>query len=493
MERRVADTPPGIIVRPRSDEVIATQQSYDDIGDEVSHGLSASVGLTLLAVVMWVSVIVGERLPSLAPLRIAGGVMWVMLCIYWWQHRRWRVSLLTMLVVAAVGVIGGASAWQEPSVIEGSCVGEALVRTDPTWVGHGVGVVLQLHGSRYRAIAHGTTGAHLANRLAGEKVMVEGTCTKTTGPYSRYDRITHVVGRINLKSVSEEFSEGSMAIRAANRMRVALHDGVATMPYNLQALFAGLVIGDDRDQSREMVDQFRASGLSHLCAVSGQNVAYLLAALSPLLNRLRRTSRFVAILIILAWFVLLTRAEPSVLRAAVMAGLVAMNAASGTSMNARTVLAATVIMLLIVDPMLAWSVGFALSVGATAGLAWLSARLGNIIGRHGMLASTLAAQVGTMPVSFFVFGYVPVVSLIANPLALWVAGMVMMVGLPLALLASLMTPLVPLVSWAMTVPVAWVAGVARVCSAGSPHGYLNVGLWLCVAGALWLRWRQTET
>jgi competence protein ComEC len=87
---------------------------------------------------------------------------------------------------------------------------------------------------------------------------------------------------------------------------------------------------------------------------------------------------------------------------------------------------------------------------------------------------------------------VPVVSLIANPLALWVAGMVMMVGLPLALLASLLTPLVPLVSWAMTIPVAWVAGVARICSEVSPHGLLNVGLWLCVAGALWRRRRQTE-
>jgi competence protein ComEC len=297
---------------------------------------------------------------------------------------------------------------------------------------------------------------------------------------------------MTVQSVSEEFSEGSMAVRAANRMRVALRDGVALMPYNLQALFAGLVIGDDRDQPREMVNQFRASGLSHLCAVSGQNVAYLLAALSPLLHRLRRNSRFIAVLIILAWFVLLTRGEPSVLRAAVMAGLVAVNAASGTSMNARTILASTVIVLLVLDPMLAWSVGFALSVGATAGLAWLSARLGNIIGRHGMLASTLAAQVGTMPVSLFVFGYVPVVSLIANPLALWVAGMVMMVGLPLALLASLLTPLVPLVSWAMTIPVAWVAGVARICSEVSPHGLLNVGLWLCVAGALWRRWQQTE-
>jgi competence protein ComEC len=296
---------------------------------------------------------------------------------------------------------------------------------------------------------------------------------------------------MTVQSVSEDFSEGSIAVRAANRMRVALRDGVALMPRNLQALFAGLVIGDDRDQSREMVSQFRASGLSHLCAVSGQNVAYLLAALSPVLRRLRRNGRFIAVLMILAWFVLLTRAEPSVLRAAVMAGLVAVNAASGTSMNARTILASTVIVLLVLDPMLAWSVGFALSVGATAGLAWLSGRLGNIIGRHGMLAATLAAQVGTMPVSFFVFGYVPVVSLIANPLALWVAGMVMMVGLPLALLASLLTPLVPLVSWAMTIPVAWVAGVARICSEVSPHGSLNVGLWLCVAGGIWHRWRRT--
>jgi competence protein ComEC len=478
--------------RPPDDEVDATGQSYDAAPNEVSHGVSASVGLTLLAAVMWVSVIVGEHVPRIGSLRTASCVLSISIFVYWWRYRRWQVSMMTVLVIGALGLVGGSSAWQEVSVIEGPCSGNATVRTDPTWVGHGVGVVVQLHGKRYRVIAHGAQGAHLANRLAGEHVAVKGTCAKTTGPYSRYNRITHVVGRMTVQSVSEEFSEGSIAVRAANRMRVALHDGVALMPYSLQSLFAGLVIGDDREQSHEMVQQFRASGLSHLCAVSGQNVAYLLAALSPLLRRLRRNSRFIAVICILAWFVLLTRAEPSVLRAAVMAGLVAVNAASGTSMNARTILASTVIMLLLIDPMLAWSVGFALSVGATAGLAWLSARLGHIIGRNGMLAATLAAQIGTMPVSFFVFGYVPVVSLIANPLALWVAGMVMMVGLPLALLSSLLTPLVPLVSWAMTIPVAWVAGVARICSEVSPHGGLNVGLWLCVAGAIWHRWRQTE-
>ena len=491
MDLRVDATPPGNMNRAPVDEEDVTGQSYDDPPDEVSHGVSASVGLTILAVVMWVSVMVGEHAPGFWSLRTASCILFVLLFFYWWRYKRWQVSILTMLVVGAVGLVGGSSAWREVPVIDGACSGNATVRTDPTWVGNGVGVVLALHGKRYRVIAHGAPGAHLANRLAGEHVMVTGTCSKTTGPYSRYDRITHVVGRMTVQSVSEDFSEGSIAVRAANRMRVALRDGVALMPRNLQALFAGLVIGDDRDQSREMVSQFRASGLSHLCAVSGQNVAYLLAALSPVLRRLRRNGRFIAVLMILAWFVLLTRAEPSVLRAAVMAGLVAVNAASGTSMNARTILASTVIVLLVLDPMLAWSVGFALSVGATAGLAWLSARLGNIIGRHGMLAATLAAQVGTMPVSFFVFGYVPVVSLIANPLALWVAGMVMMVGLPLALLASLLTPLVPLVSWAMTIPVAWVAGVGRFCSEVSPHGLLNVGLWLCVAGGIWHRWRRT--
>jgi competence protein ComEC len=491
MDLRVDATPPGNMNRPPVDEVDVTSQSYDASPDEVSHGVSASIGLTFLAVVMWVSVIVGEHVPRIGSLRTASYVLSISFFVYWWRHKRWRVSLLTVLVIGVLGLVGGSFAWQEVSVIDGPCSGNATVRTDPTWIGHGVGVVVQLRGKRYRVIAHGASGAHLANRLAGEHVMVTGTCSKTTGSYSRYDRITHVVGRMTVQSVSEDFSEGSIAVRAANRMRVALHDGVALMPYNLQALFAGLVIGDDRDQSREMVDQFRASGLSHLCAVSGQNVAYLLAALSPLLRRLRRNSRFIAVLVILGWFVLLTRAEPSVLRAAVMAGLVAVNAASGTSMNARTILASTVIMLLLIDPMLAWSVGFALSVGATAGLAWLSARLGHIIGRHGMLAATLAAQVGTMPVSFLVFGYVPVVSLIANPLALWVAGMVMMVGLPLALLASLIPPLVPLVSWAMMIPVAWVAGVARFCSEVSPHGLFNVGLWICVAGGIWHRWRQT--
>jgi len=490
MDRRADATPPGNMNRALVDEVDATNQSYDANDHRFSHGVSMSSAWTVLAVVMWVCVFAGEHIRVAPASRPISLFVVVVATAVSWRQRLWGVTKVLVCAVGVVGVIGGSTAWRSVQVNAGACSGQATVRSDPTWVGSGVGVVLEIHGKRYRAITHGASGAHLANRLAGEKVLVDGTCSPTTGPYSRYDRVSHMVGRVAVHSVSEEYSEGSLAVRAANRMRRALHDGVAMMPYGLQSLFAGLVIGDDRDQSHEMISQFRASGLSHLCAVSGQNVAYLLAALSPLLSRLRRSSRFIAILIVLAWFVLLTRAEPSVLRAALMAGLVALNAATGTSMNARTVLAVTVIVLLAIDPMLAWSVGFALSVGATAGLAWFSARLATIVGGRGVLAATLAAQIGTTPVSMFVFGYVPVVSLIANPLALWVAGMVMMVGLPLALLGSLCGPLVPVISWSMSIPVAWVAWVARACSAVSPHGAINVVLWVLVALLVWVRRRQ---
>ena len=67
-----------------------------------------------------------------------------------------------------------------------------------------------------------------------------------------------------------------------------------------------------------MVEQFRASGLSHLTAVSGQNVAFLLAAAAPLLRRLRPWTRWTATVALIGWFMSVTRFEPSVLRAGAM-------------------------------------------------------------------------------------------------------------------------------------------------------------------------------
>ena len=209
------------------------------------------------------------------------------------------------------------------------------------------------------------------------------------------------------------------------------------------ALARGLVIGDDRDQPPAMVERFRDSGLSHLTAVSGQNVAFVLAAAGPLLRAAAaagRAGRRRSALI--AWFVVLTRAEPSVLRAGAMAALgghrVRARAASASRCGS---LAVAVIALLLRRPA-AGLVGRLLAVGRRDGRRH---RLGAVAGPPARARSgrwrmpvgvTLGAQVGVAVPSLLVFGRLSLVGTVANLLAVPVAGLVMLYGLPACLLAG---------------------------------------------------------
>jgi len=73
---------------------------------------------------------------------------------------------------------------------------------------------------------------------------------------------------------ASDVDEGGPIAVASNRVRRAIERAATALPDDDGALFRGLVVGDDRDQPRAMIDRFRASGLSHLTAVSRQNVTY---------------------------------------------------------------------------------------------------------------------------------------------------------------------------------------------------------------------------
>ncbi|MFM9131299.1 MAG: ComEC/Rec2 family competence protein [Actinomycetota bacterium] len=400
-----------------------------------------------------------------------------------------RSRTLLLAVVMASGAAWASLAWSVPAAGSGECGGTMRLVDDPRAAGRGTAVVVDTGEMRLRAVAHGPGAWRLSRLSAGDSAELHGEC----GPSARFadrDRVSHVLGTMRVSEVGAVAPSTSPAHRAANRMRRLVERGVRHMPDDDAALFMGLVIGDDRHQPRSMVEDFRASGLSHLCSVSGQNVAYVLALCGPLLRRLRPAARLLSTLAVIAWFVVLTRAEPSVLRASMMAAVVAVNFFRGSPRNARDVLAVSVTALLVVDPMLAHSVGFALSAGATAGLAWLSRPLGSRMGLPGVLAATVAAQAGTVPVALVVVGRVPLVSLLANPLAVPVAGAVMLVGIPAAVISALLPDAVAVpMAAVMVLPVRWVAGVASVSARIEPRGLASVAAWVLVAAAavLWVR------
>lgn len=364
------------------------------------------------------------------------------------RHDRRALWFGVALLLGGVGVERSERAWEglEPDEL-GPFHGWVRIVDDPQPHRSSTRVVVEVDGERFESWARGRARQLRVMRWrGGEWVRVSGE--RVALDAERAERVAwqHVVGRFEVDWASDVHA-GSAVARASNRVRASIERAAAFVPEPHGALYRGLVIGDDREQPHDMIDRFRASGLSHLTAVSGQNVAFVLAAFGPLLVRVRPWPRWLLTVGVIAWFVVITRFEPSILRAGVMAGLAATAYLTGRERSTVRILALTVTGLLLIDPLLAWSVGFWLSVGATGGVCtvgpWLSLRLAGLGPLALPLGITLGAQLGVVVPSVLVFGRLPLVSVVANVLAVPVAGAVMLYGLPAGILVGLLADAAP--------------------------------------------------
>lgn len=132
----------------------------------------------------------------------------------------------------------------------------------------------------------------------------------------RYERVRwqHVVCKFQPEWLGD-VSAGSPLAQASNRAKALVTRIGYAMGGEHGALFRGLLIGDDRDQPSDMLHWFRSGGLSHLTAVSGQNVALILTVAVPLIRKMAPRLQLVTTLALIGWFVLITRSEPLILRA----------------------------------------------------------------------------------------------------------------------------------------------------------------------------------
>jgi competence protein ComEC len=207
--------------------------------------------------------------------------------------------------------------------------------------------------------------------------------------------------------------------------------------------------------------------------------------------------RWVVTVGLIAWFVTLTRFEPSILRAGLMAALSATAYVRGVDRPPIRLLALAVIGLVLVDPLLVWSVGFWLSVGATAGVCtigpWLAVRFAGLGPLAVPLGVTLGAQLGVVVPSVLIFGRLPLVSVPANLLAVPVAGFVMLYGLPAGIVSGLLVGLVPAAASAIMLPARvgtrWVDIVATLSARLEPGPPASWFGWAVIAMVVvcWLR------
>ena len=214
------------------------------------------------------------------------------------------------------------------------------------------------------------------------------------------------------------------------------------MPAREAALARGFVLGEDEEVDAATAEDFRRAGLSHLLAVSGENVTLLALLATALLGALGISlrERQLWVLGLIAVYVPLAGAGPSIQRAAVMGGVGVVATLAGRRSSRLYALVLALGVTLAIDPRVAGDVGWQLSFAAVIGILLIAAPLrGAIVARLGPgawrralaegAAVTIAATLATAPLIAFYFETFSTTTLVANVLAMPAVAPAMWLGM----------------------------------------------------------------
>lgn len=212
---------------------------------------------------------------------------------------------------------------------------------------------------------------------------------------------------------------GGPLVRIARWGRQAVRGTASLLHGQQRALLLGITIGDVSDLDAQVSEDFRRTGLTHLVAVSGANLAIVLVGLLLVLRGVRAPVRAIPWLLGFAAisFCAIAAFEPSVVRAGAMALLGLIAFATGAARRALDLLALGTLCACLVDPFLALTFGFQLSVAATFGLVTIARRLQPLANERPLLVAggaTIGAQLATMPLLALMTGRLSLISLPAN-------------------------------------------------------------------------------
>lgn len=431
-----------------------------------------------VATAAWVGAWIGTAgwVPERAGWLAALSALLLVAVVAWRSGRIWLAVVMMVLTVTLLA--SGMRSWQRHSTHVAALAERASTATveftvtaEPTQrkgvvVGAARLSTAQSQGTRVTSdvpvviLASGPVGADVLRMVPGARYRA----TARIGPAERSAPEAVV---LSLRSLHGETAEPDALRSLANAMRRGLRDSMGLSPTAQAALVPSLVVGDTSRVDEEMRRDFRATGLTHLMAVSGANLTLMVGAVLAFVRAAGVRGWWVRVAAVgaVALFVLVCGEEPSVLRATAM-GVVAL-AATGVSSGSRSTgslcLAATLLMWW--DPWLSRSVGFALSVSACAGIVLLGPLLRDSLVRWcprwvaEALAVSLAAQLATQPLVTAISDEVSVVGVIANVLAAPFVGPTTVLGLVAACLSGL-GPVAMLPAWLAgwtAQPILWIA------------------------------------
>lgn len=392
--------------------------------------------------------------------------------------------ILLVAGVAAIPALLQVRAWSDPVIqeeLEGSITAHAVVTGTPQRID--AAGPIWAPATRWRLLVNAELVTPLPLALETDDPELAsafpppGTPITFTGKGRSALGNTRFAGVVELRAPPMISGGVGVLDAVANAARSNLLSALANLPPAAGGVIAGLAIGDESLLPAAAKEQMQAAGLAHLTAVSGGNVAIVVGAAALFTALLRGGIRTRAIvgLAALGMYVVLVRPQPSVIRAAVMGGVVVIAFVIGGRRAGPAVLGASMLMITLLAPFLAVSWGFALSVVATAGIIifvpallewgvrfvqrWVKRkRAAQVI--VGAVIITAVAQVMTAPVLLAMGAQLSPLGIPANVLAMPAVPVITIGGLLVVVIGFLSLSLAEFIAVLTAVPARWIIDVA---------------------------------
>lgn len=296
----------------------------------------------------------------------------------------------------------------------------------------------------------------------GDELFIQGSVEKVEGS-SGYDKFLYKNGITGLVYFPEKIEV--VGTKKANKIKQFLYDlrNRSTIVFQktlspLQSSFInGLTLGGYSGFSEEFRDDMKKSGTTHLVALSGYNISVLVwVCMAFFLYFFRKKTSIIITLLIIAGFVVMTGAEASVIRAAIMGGLIVIASYFGRFYDLKNALAFAALLMVLFNPkVLVFDVGFQLSFLALLGIVYIKPFIDRFLGfeTQGFMAwkenltVTTAAQMAVFPLLMIRFEYFSLSSLFANVAILELIPITMALGFFILFLYSILQPIALVLSW----------------------------------------------
>lgn len=276
----------------------------------------------------------------------------------------------------------------------------------------------------------------------GDRVHIVGQLRERISRYDEYNALMHNRGYVGGVALAEWQLLDIEQDRAGGVRRYAI-EKLARYARDTasHSVVEGMVAGSRYNMPRALRESYSATGLAHILAVSGLHLGIILLVVNLLLTPLKLLPRghiiADALAVAVLWlFVVMSGASPSVVRAALMFSVLQLMRSSTANYNPVNALAVAIFVMLFYNPKTLYDISFQLSVLAVAGVVtWGVPAVRNLRFRNRVVNSLLStfvigvvATLWTLPVVSLTFGNIPIVGVVATPLVLLTAYVIVGCG-----------------------------------------------------------------